>query len=663
MSFWDKIKKAFGGGGNDGGDGGDDLPGHDPALVRAVSAIIASRCEQLAKFEAVDIADVVTQDIPGRSVAQIREACAVVEALFTAGRLASFNYTRTGNIYHPLGQPPTQSSPPKSGAVWPAPTTTGSRPPSGAPPAQVPVPVSRSAPPVAPPAPAAPIAPAIATPPAAPDPLDAPDILALSPEEFRKRALKIKPYSTAWIGRVDTIPPQSDERTALIDRGLILRGKLTPAQITEIHRIGDMWLRHHEAVKLAEIDAQRTVEAWLQSKRDANAARKAEKKAESAVRHSARAEAVRHRRAEDIVFLGRGVSGGLADRRAHIEELGRRGLPLLASPADVAKALGLTVSRLRWLCFHAEAPTRTHYVYFEVPKKSGGMRLLAAPHDDLKAAQHWVLENILSKLPVTDSAHGFHPGRSTVTNAQQHVGRDVVVNCDLSDFFPSITFPRVRGVFEAVGYSPAAATVLALLCTESPRARVVNDGVTHWVAVSQRALPQGAPTSPALSNQVARKLDQRLRGVCNKLGWAYTRYADDLTFSAGPDRSGAEGETKKGQRDQRDQIGWLLARVHHLSRDEGFRLNSQKTRVQRAARRQEVTGIVVNDKTGVPREDVRRLRAILHGAKKTGLAAQNRANVAHFEAWLRGSIAYVSMVDREKGAKLLADLNALPPGP
>jgi retron-type reverse transcriptase len=621
MGFWDKVKGFFGGDGG-GGDDGSPLKGHDPALVAAVGAIIDARCAAGQMFEAVDVADVVTSTNPSRTVAEIRAACAVVEALYDAGRFGPLGYARTRSIYHPVGKSPDAYVPPRGASSFP--------------------------PPAAPPPPRAPA-------PAAPkqqkasekDPLEAGEILGLSPDEFRKRALKIKPYQTAWIGRVDTIPPQSDERTALIDRGLILRGFLTPQQIAEIHRVGDQWLLHHEAAKLAEIAAQKSVDAFLRAQREEKARLKEQKKKESAERHAQRAAEVAKRRAEDIVFLGRGVSGGLADRRAMVEELSRRGLPLLASPADVARALGIRVSRLRWLAFHADAAQRTHYVYFEVPKRTGGTRLLSAPHEELKRAQHWILENILSKLPVTEAAHGFVPGRSTVSNAQAHVARDVIVNCDLKDFFPSITWKRVRGVFEAIGYSPAVATVLALLCTEPPRTRVEHEGKTFWVAVGERGLPQGAPTSPALSNQVARKLDQRLRGICKKLGWGYTRYADDLTFSAG------EGH--------REQIGFLLARVRHVAEAEGFRMNPKKCRVQRAARRQEVTGVIVNDKPSLPRDELRVLRAILHRAKTTGLAAQNREKRPNFEAYVRGKIAYVAMIDRAKGEKLRAALAAVPP--
>ena len=471
------------------------------------------------------------------------------------------------------------------------------------------------------------------------------EILGLSPAEFRKRALRIHPYRTAWIGRVDTIPPQTDERTALIDRGLILRGLLTKEQLDEIHRIGDQWLLHHDALKLAESVARQSARLAVDAERARRAELKAERKRLAAEREAARVAAVAERRATDIIYAGRGVSARLHDRRSHVEELARAGLPVLASPMDLAKALGLTIPQLRWLCFHAEASAKTHYVYFEVPKRSGGTRLLAAPHRRLAAAQRWVLASILDKLEVTPYAHGFVAGRSTVTNARHHVGKQIVVNLDLKDFFPSITFPRVRGLFESVGYSPAVASLLALLTTEAPRVKVLHDGQTYWVAAGDRALPQGACTSPAISNLVTRKLDRRLAGATKKLGWTYTRYADDLTVSA-------TAEGKPG-------MSLVLSRVRAIVRDEGFTINEKKGRVQRAAGRQQVTGIVVNDKLGIPREELRRIRALLHGARRTGLAAQNRESRPDFDAYVRGKIAYIAMIDPAKGAQLLASLDAL----
>src|SRR5262249_16596997 len=228
--------------------------------------------------------------------------------------------------------------------------------------------------------------------------------------------------------------------------------------------------------------------------------------------------------------------------------------------------------------------------------------------------------SVVGMLPVTDAAQGFVAGRGIVSNANPHVGKAVVVNLDLSDFFPSIAFQRVRAVFERHGYSGCVASILALLCTESPRTTVTYAGTKYEVATSPRGLPQGAPTSPGLSNQVARKLDKRLLGVAAKLGLTYTRYADDITFSGNPELA--------------RKIGWLLAKVRHVAQEEGFAVNEKKTRVMRRGSAQTVTGIVVNDKPSISREELRRLRAILHRAKTEGLEAQNREGRPNFRAWL-----------------------------
>ncbi|MBC8012396.1 MAG: RNA-directed DNA polymerase [Burkholderiales bacterium] len=456
--------------------------------------------------------------------------------------------------------------------------------------------------------------------------------------ELKKRAGELRwNWASVNFDRRDQIPSAGDPRTALIDRALVAQGLLTPEQLVEIHETGaQMAELRPELRNLQNIAADAALADEAERR-----ARKEAKKAEADRRRAERAEAIKQRRATDIVFLGRGVSGGLADRRANIERLQALGLPVLATPADVAKALGLEVSRLRWLAFHSEAAAVTHYVRFQIPKKSGGTRELAAPHRDLARCQEWVRIQILDRVDLHDAAHGFVTGRGTLTNARPHLGRAAVVNADLKDFFPTITFPRVKGVFQQLGYSPASATVLALLCTECPRGVVNYDGRELHVATGPRGLPQGACTSPALSNLVARGLDNRLSAFARRLGWTYTRYADDLTFSADGE---AMGQTAR-----------LLTGLRHIVGDESFVVNEKKTRVQRPKTRQTVTGIVVNRHPNVPRDTVRRLRAILHRAKTEGLTAQNREAHPHFEGWVRGMIAYVAMVNPERGRELLAE--------
>lgn len=471
--------------------------------------------------------------------------------------------------------------------------------------------------------------------------MDASQFTALSDAEVRKQAQGRPLLRNPWFGRRDLIPPTSDERTLLIDRAMVAHGLLTPEELVRIHEVGAKMDELRPDLAHAQTAAAEAVKLDGQARK----ALREQKQAEAAARRRQRAEAMVQRRQNDIVFLGRGVSGGLADRRANVEKLQAAGLPVLATPADVAQALGLAIPRLRWLAFHSEASAVTHYVRFAVPKKSGGVRELAAPHHDLASAQRWILINLLERVPLHEAAHGFVRTRGTMSNAVPHVLKATVINLDLKDFFPSITFPRVKGIFQGLGYSPAVATVLALLCTECPRSKVDYAGRTLHVATGPRALPQGACTSPALSNLLARRLDARLTGLARKLGFTYTRYADDLTFSGD---SAAAAKT-----------AYLLTRLRHLIADERLTVNETKTRVQRPGTRQTVTGIVVNRRPNVPRDTVRRLRAILHDAKRNGLEAANREQRPNFVEWLGGMIAYVSMVNPYRGAQLRDEFDRL----
>ena len=349
----------------------------------------------------------------------------------------------------------------------------------------------------------------------------------------------------------------------------------------------------------------------------------------------ARAEAWKARKAREILFLGQGVSGGLNNRTPDAARLERQGLPKLETPEVLAQALGLTVGQLRGLCYARTVYTRTNYVRFALPKKTGGLRIISAPLPRLKAAQHWVLQNVLEKLPVHEVAHGFRAGRSIVSNARPHVGAAVVVNMDLKEFFPSVMYPRVKGFFVKLGYSEATATALALLCTEPDVEEVELDGQRYFVAQGGRRLPQGAPTSPALTNLLCRRLDRRLRGAAKKLGFTYTRYADDLTFSV---PKGGTGD-----------VGKMLRLVRFVVRKEGFVPHPEKTRVLRRGGQQEVTGVVVNDKPGVDRETLRRFRALLHQLEKNGPEGKKWNGSTDVIASAVGFANYVAMVDPVKG--------------
>lgn len=354
------------------------------------------------------------------------------------------------------------------------------------------------------------------------------------------------------------------------------------------------------------------------------------------VRAAERRARWRDEKNDKIVHVGVGLSGGLQHVQSDEAKLRARELPVLHNALDVAASAGVSMPKLRWLTFHRVGAALVHYHRYSIPKKTGGMRAISAPKAALADLQIWVLSRILDPLGAEPEAHGFVPGRSIVTNARPHVGQKMVVNLDLKDFFPSVTFRRVKGLFEKIGYSENVATLLALICTEPPRLPVEVDGKQLWVALGERMLPQGACTSPAITNIVCRRLDRRLAGLAKRRGYSYTRYADDLTFSG----------------DGHDGVSLLFRGVRSILKEEGFREHPTKTRVMRPGRRQEVTGVVVNAKTAVAREDVRVLRAILHNAAKHGLASQNRAGHPNFEAHLRGRVAFVSMVDPTKAEAL-----------
>ena len=373
-------------------------------------------------------------------------------------------------------------------------------------------------------------------------------------------------------------------------------------------------------------------------------ARREETRQRRARERHERALAWHARRAQEVLYLGAGVSAGLNEARSDADRLARLALPPMHDAQDLARTMGVSLEELRFLAFERRVSRISHYRRFAMPKKAGGLRIISAPMPRLKRAQYWVLDNVLARAPVHPAAHGFLKGRSIVSNATPHVGQAVVINVDLKDFFPSIALPRVRGVFTQLGYGKQVATTLALLCTESATEEVDVDGETFYVSHGPRVLPQGAPTSPALTNILCRRLDARLQGAAARLGFRYTRYADDLTFS--------------GDESVRKQAGKLLWRVRQIVVDEGFTPHPDKQHVMRSHARQNVTGIVVNEKPSVDRATLRRFRAVLFQVEKDGPAGKQWNGNENVLAALEGYALFIRMVDADKGAPLLARVRA-----
>ncbi len=350
-----------------------------------------------------------------------------------------------------------------------------------------------------------------------------------------------------------------------------------------------------------------------------------------------RAQVWNQKKQQAIVYLGEDVSAGLNQTQSNEERLQSYGLPLCNTPEQIATAMGISVGTLRFLAFNRKTSTVSHYIRFKMPKKTGGERIISAPMPRLKQAQHWILENILQKLEVHDAAHGFRRDRSIVTNATPHVGAEVIINFDLKDFFPSISYKRVKGLFESFGYSETAATIFGLLSTAAEVEALELDGRTYYVALDERHLPQGSPASPAITNLLCRRLDRRLTAMAEALGFTYTRYADDLTFSA-------SGDSLR-------HICNILRRTESIVTHEGFTINPEKTRILRKSRQQEVTGVIVNDKPNVSKKTLKQFRATLYQIEKDGPEGKFWGNSPDIIAAIKGFANFVAMVNPQKGAE------------
>ena len=372
-------------------------------------------------------------------------------------------------------------------------------------------------------------------------------------------------------------------------------------------------------------------------------------KAEAAERKALKKEAWQAYRSKHIVSLGEGVFWNDftdfdkwdledAEKRAAENEL-----PPIDSPSQLAERLSLSISQLRWLAFHRDAATSLNYQRFTIPKRDGTERPIWAPLPLLKQTQRWILRNIAERLLVHGAAHGFLAGRSIATNAAVHGDSKTILKMDLKNFFPTVTLPRVKGIFRKAGYREQVATLLALICTEAPREIIKRNGKTYYVSLGPRCLPQGAPTSPALTNTICLKLDGRLDGLAKKYGWRYTRYADDLTFSLPNSHAGPP------------KLGALCGLVKKTVSAEGFKINAEKTRVVRSGSRQKVTGLVVNGDRGprTTRKIRRELRAAINNLKN-GKPLKEGETIES----LLGMAAFVSMTQRAVGRKLMDQISA-----
>lgn len=270
---------------------------------------------------------------------------------------------------------------------------------------------------------------------------------------------------------------------------------------------------------------------------------------------------------------------------------------------ELARRLEISVDNL--------AAFRPDYTERFIQKRSGGTRRLLVPSPELKKLQQRIRKRLLARLKVHPAATGFEPGTSIVHNAAQHTDRAVVICMDVSDFFPQTSDARVTAYFQRIGWNREAAALLTRLTT--------------W----EHGLPQGAPTSPRLSNLVNHVLDARIERFVHGRKGAYTRYADDICISF--------------PKDYPKRIRGTVQVVRRNLKAFGYQLNTEKTRILRRHQQQKVTGLVVNDRVNVPRHIRRKLRAVEHHLR-TGRRAT--MTLQQLDGWK----ALISMVENQRDA-------------
>lgn len=288
-------------------------------------------------------------------------------------------------------------------------------------------------------------------------------------------------------------------------------------------------------------------------------------------------------------------------------------LPIIYSQKHLSMLLGYSLDYLYAVSNSSENFYRTFYI----SKKSGGQRRIDEPLPSLKEIQKWILIEILDAIPESPYSKAYTKGKSVKDNARIHRNQEKILLMDIKDFFGTIHYGRVLSLFKKLGYRESVAVMLSNLCCY------------------KKCLPQGACTSPKLANLVAKKMDYRIWNAVKKQGIRYTRYADDMTFS---------GSFNEGK---------VIKCVEKIVSQSGFQINNKKTRVRKRHQRQEVTGIVVNDKLQLSRKIRKDIRKNAYYIKKYGLEShlqhvnENRENYLYHMIGIASYAHFINPKDEQ----------------
>lgn len=292
----------------------------------------------------------------------------------------------------------------------------------------------------------------------------------------------------------------------------------------------------------------------------------------------------------------------------YAKPLFEKNVPVIYNQEHFCKLVGYSEE---YIYSAANKPQKFYRTFF-IKKKNGTEREINEPLPSLKEIQYWILKEILDKVKISPYAKAYIKGRSIKENARFHKKQKKILSIDLKDFFPSIGFGRILHVFKKIGYRENVAVMLANLC------------------YLKHGLPQGAPTSPALSNIVANTLDNMIVKYVSPQGIRYTRYADDLTFS---------GDFNDGD---------LIKNIERIVKRQGFLINKEKTRIRKRHHRQEVTGIVVNEKMQIARTIRHRIRSDIYYIQKFGLDSHIEKlgnNKNNYLYHLMGQVSYAAFIN------------------
>lgn len=340
----------------------------------------------------------------------------------------------------------------------------------------------------------------------------------------------------------------------------------------------------------------------------------------------------------------------ISETLSYADGLDSKGLPVIFDQQHLSYLLCMEHRNLRQLVKSASS----FYKYFAIKKRRGGLRRIMSPYSELRDVQTWIKENILDKIELPNCVKAFVKGRNIMENAKMHEGRKYILKVDITNFFESIGVRQVYVAFRKMGYDRSVAAWLANLCTakiedykyeqledQEEIQKLFND-LYHK---SEPFLVQGAPTSPGLANIICNRMDKRMMGLANKHGFTYSRYADDMTFSA----------------DKKDRLP-KVSMIRKIVETEGFHLNDEKIELLHEGNRQIVTGLLVDNHVRVPGRYKKDIKRHIHFCLKYG-GREHFHRIAPGKAfgkeWLAGRIRYIHSVEPETAKKLWAEFERI----